>query len=103
MFQPLHNFFQKSRLPWDENDLKHALQTWLRQKTGSDQVLCTNISQGVVSVRVGSPALYQEMRLAEYDVQRWLEEEYSYQLKRLVITQRWERGPPCFVYSVGIY
>ncbi len=88
MFQPLHNFFHKELLPWDESDLKYAVQSWLREQTGSDQILCQSVQKGQIAIRVISPALRQEVGVLEYDLRKMLQDKYQYELTSVVVTQR---------------
>lgn len=87
MFEPASKLFtSKANATWHDADVKHFVQEYLRRATRSEQIYCQNTGIGRIVVRVGSPVLYQEVRLLEYDLQRALEREAHYSLKKLKIS-----------------
>ena len=85
MFQPLSSLFTKSPTAhiWDESDLKHLAQSYLREELKTHHIYCAGTSGGVLSIRVKSPTLKQAVHLLEYDLQQLLESQAKYKLKKL--------------------
>lgn len=74
MFQPLSKAIeaQPSKRVWDESDVRHFIQQWLRAETGIGQVYCESFRGGVATVRASSPAVRMTVRLLEYDLRQAL-------------------------------
>lgn len=85
MFQPLGNLFKKDKVTWQESDVKYFVQDFLRSMVRSDGLYCHDVTKGMITVRVNSPTLVQEVRLLEHDLRIALEKEATYTLRKLKI------------------
>lgn len=62
-----------------------AIEHWLQSHLKSDQVYCVAVTNGCATIRVGSPTLYQEVRLQEYDLTQALMNDIGYTLTSLTL------------------
>lgn len=86
MLQPLNELFAQRKDPtWHASDTRLAIERYLQRELGSDQVYCVAVSGEVATIRVGSPTLYQEARLRQWDLQEALSQEIGYTLGKLTI------------------
>ncbi len=86
VFHPLHSLFtQKRNLTWQESDLRHFVEQWLRDKVRSQALYCERLQNGEAKIRVNSPLLQQEVLLSEFALKTYIEQETGYRLKRLQV------------------
>lgn len=91
MFESLSNFLDgkektKEALSWQNEDVKHFVQSFLRGRITNCEPYCDVIRQGVITVRVGSALFHQEVLLLQHDLSQQLWEEGKYKLKTLQVT-----------------
>lgn len=86
MLQPIGELFsQRKEATWQASDIRLAIERFLQQELRSDNVYCVAVKGGHATIRVGSPTLYQEARLRQWDVAQALAEEIGYTLERFTI------------------
>ncbi|MEX2054796.1 MAG: hypothetical protein WD972_01315 [Candidatus Andersenbacteria bacterium] len=85
MFHPLRSLFTHTRLGWEESDLKYYIEQYLQRRLKTDALYCEKVHQGVIVVRVPTPACQQEVSLLEFDLARDLSTETSYTLRQLIV------------------
>lgn len=86
MLEPLGKLFaDKKTRAWQPSDARIVIENWLREALASDQIYCVAVSNSRATVRVGSPALYQEVRLREYDLIAALAQELGYTVSSLTL------------------
>lgn len=86
MFQPLHTLFSRETFAWQEGDLRHLIQDFLRRQVRSDALYCDQVKGGVATVRVASPALQQTATLLEFDLGKEMAEKANYTLTKLRVS-----------------
>lgn len=85
MTESLGNLLRRKRTwEWDEVDVRHFVQNWLRQETHTQELYCERVREGKVYVRAVSPAVRQAVRLLEYDLRLVLREQADFTLEELV-------------------
>lgn len=67
------------------SDTKIAIERWLQDSIKTDSVYCVDVSGSAVTVRVGSPVVYQEVCLREYDLREAIERLIGYTMKEITI------------------
>lgn len=88
MLQSLSEFLRKrTGAAWEEADARHFVQTWLREKTKTQQLYCERFQDGVALVRAISPAVRMVVKLAEYDLQQALTEAGGPKLKEVRVVR----------------
>lgn len=83
MFKALGSLFSEEPKEALESDIRYAIEHYLQDQLKTDQVLCHLVKKGLVEVRVGSAAYYQEVRLLEYELKQYLQEKFQYNLQHL--------------------
>lgn len=68
-----------------ESDLKYLIQNWLRNQLQNDAIYCDKVDGGRVSVRVGSPAGAQAIKLAEYELIEYVRQDIEYEVKGITV------------------
>jgi hypothetical protein len=89
MFQPLSKAIQakQGKEAWDESDVRHFVQSWLRKETGVEAIYCENFRGRVALVRAASPAVRQMAKLLEHDLREALTTTLHIRLRYLEVTQ----------------
>ena len=87
MFEPLKAILKPDRHQgrWEEEDLRMAVQDFLRERLLSQAVYCDEVKLGTIKVRVGTSANLQEARLAEYDLREFLKNLAAFEMGRLIV------------------
>lgn len=85
MFHPLEALFRRTKLGWEENDLKYFIEQYLRKELKTEALYCEKVHNGVAVIRVATPAARQAASLLEFDLVRDLYEETKYTLRQLVV------------------
>lgn len=85
-FHPLSALFtNKKNFHWDDVDVRHFIQSWLRARLFSESVYCDTVHGGYIRVRVAEPILRQEALLSEIDLRTILKEEADFDLKKFSV------------------
>lgn len=86
VFHPLSKLFEKKHaIVWDEIDVRHFVQTWLRHQIKTDQLYCERVRGQTAYVRVLSPAARQAALLLIPDLQAALQQEAHYVLDKVLV------------------
>ena len=71
-------FSAKERQEYTGTDIRPVIEVWLQRELLSDQLYCVDVSGESVSIRVGSPVLYQEVLLRWAELKGMLRDQYHY-------------------------
>lgn len=85
MFHPLSSLFRKTKLGWEEADIKFFIQRYFQEKIKTEALYCEKVHNGVAVVRVASPVAQQEVTLLEFDLMRDLRAQTQYKLRQLIV------------------
>lgn len=86
MFKPLSELFSSSEKgDVAPSDLKVFIEQWLRTRLKSEKVYCASVAGSRAIIRVGSPTLFQEAYVLQYDLSKELKRVAGYTLKDLSI------------------
>lgn len=85
-FHPLNQLFEKKSFSWDESDIKYFIQRFLSAKLSGANVVCEGVLDGRVTIRVNSPALKQEVLMAEHNLCSEVEKQTGYKISHLTVT-----------------
>jgi hypothetical protein len=87
MLDSLNTIFINRQSSLDESDIRHFVQAFLRDVLHTEALYCERARDGLVVIRVSSPALFQEVFLLEHDVSRALQ-QLGFSLRKLSVI-RW--------------
>lgn len=84
MWHPLSSLFNRPEAAgWSEVDIRYVVQDYLQRELKTSAVYCESVKGGRALVRVGAPALVQQVRLLLFDAQRAVKEQTGYELTAL--------------------
>lgn len=78
-------FLQRKSGVLEGSDIRLFIEQWLRSELMSEKIYCVEVRSGNATIRVGTPLLYQETCLREWDLQEVLLNQLGYTLKRVAL------------------